>query len=497
MLTDRLPRSGGRGAALALAVIVVCSFLLRLDFGLTQQGIYWPDEIYQTIEPAHDLVYGHGLLPWEFAEGARNWVLPGLIGGVLAAARLVGIDEPAGYLGVLRGVLAAIGAATVASTYLLARVHGASRSASLAGAAAAGFAAPIVFFGHRALSEVVSALPVTLGLALGCWALRAPPPDARRRRALVLGAAALLGFAVVLRLQTGVFAAGMVVALLAGRRWRDAGLLAGGVTAWLLGLGILDQLTWGHPLWSIRQYLEYNVVSDVAAEIWGRQPASYYGERMLDTAPLMTVLLLAGAVAACRRAPALLAVVAAFFLVHVVAAHKELRFILPGLPASCALATIGLDDVARRLDRRFAAAAIAAFAAVAVASALDVPSLTTAQVKGGDDHQARSAWRDSDAVNRLLLTASARRDLCGLRVVSTDLSFTGGYTYLNRAGPLYGPGGPPARSRFYNYVIAATPIVRTSSVIAQRDGLALMRIAPSCLPDPAYVESLGPPPPKD
>ncbi len=497
MLTDRLPRSGGPGAALALAVIVVCSFLLRLDFGLTQQGIYWPDEIFQTIEPAHDLVYGHGLLPWEFAQGARNWVLPGLIGGVLAAARLVGIDDPAGYLGVLRGVLAAVGAATVASTYLLARVHGASRAASLAGVAAAAFAAPIVFFGHRALSEVASALPVTLGLALGLWALRAPPSDARRRRALVLGAAALLGLAVVLRLQTGVFAAGMTIALLASRRWRDAGLLAGGVAAWLLALGVLDQLTWGHPLWSIRQYLEYNVVSDVAAEIWGRQPAWYYAERMLDTAPLMTVLLLAGAVAAWRRAPALLAIIAAFLLVHVVAAHKELRFILPGLPAACALAAIGLDDLARRLDGRLAAGAMAAFAAVAVLSALDVPSLTTAQLKGGSDREPGSAWRDSDAVNRLLLSASARPDLCGLKIESTQLSFTGGYSYLNRPGPLYGPEGPPARSRFYNYVIASAPTVRTPAVVAQRDGLALMRIAPSCLPDPGYVESLGPAPPRD
>ena len=32
---------------------------------------------YQSLEPAHRLVFGYGMLAWEFIEGARNWALPG------------------------------------------------------------------------------------------------------------------------------------------------------------------------------------------------------------------------------------------------------------------------------------------------------------------------------------------------------------------------------------------------------------------------------------
>lgn len=488
---------GGTTARLALAAVVLGGFLLRLHFGLTEHGIHWPDEIFQTLEPAHKLVYGRGLLPWEYTEGARNWVLPGLFAGVIGAARLAGIDEPTGYLAVVRVVLAAVGGATVAATYLLARVHGTSRGASLAGAAAAAFGAPIVFFGHRAFSEVVSALPVTLGLALGLWALRSAPADARRARALVLGAAALLGLAVALRLQNGVFAAGLVVAFLAARRRRDAGLLAGVLGGCLLAVGVLDLLTFGHFLWSVRQYLAYNLIADVAAKVFGRQPASYYGARLFDTAPVMTVLLVGGAVAAARRATPLFLIIAAFLLVHVIAAHKEMRFILSALPAVCALAAIGLDRASARLPRRAAAVPVAVFAAFAVTSAFDVASLTTAQVAGDPPRGAPSAWERSDAVNRLLLVASARGDLCGLKVETTEMYLTGGYTYLHRPGRLYGSTGPPRESRFYDYVIAPAPPAGAPGVIARRDDLALVKIGSGCVPDPGYAESLGPPPPKD
>ena len=38
-----------------------------------------PDEIYQTQEQAHRLVYGYGIVPWEFRDGVRSWILPGLL----------------------------------------------------------------------------------------------------------------------------------------------------------------------------------------------------------------------------------------------------------------------------------------------------------------------------------------------------------------------------------------------------------------------------------
>ncbi len=42
-------------------------------------GIHYPDEVMQSLEQAHRLVFGSGLVPWEFRDGARSWLLPGML----------------------------------------------------------------------------------------------------------------------------------------------------------------------------------------------------------------------------------------------------------------------------------------------------------------------------------------------------------------------------------------------------------------------------------
>src|SRR5262249_20954686 len=52
---------------------------IRLWLSVNDDGIYWPDEIYQSLEPAHRLVFGYGLVAWEFVQGARSWLLAGAL----------------------------------------------------------------------------------------------------------------------------------------------------------------------------------------------------------------------------------------------------------------------------------------------------------------------------------------------------------------------------------------------------------------------------------
>ena len=42
------------------ALLVACA-LLRFIVAVADQGLIWPDEIYQSVEPAHRLVFGIGL----------------------------------------------------------------------------------------------------------------------------------------------------------------------------------------------------------------------------------------------------------------------------------------------------------------------------------------------------------------------------------------------------------------------------------------------------
>jgi len=79
---------------------------------------------------------------------------------------LIGWAQPDQYLRVLRVILSIASIATAWACYRLARVYGASELCAAAGAALFALSAPMIYFGDRALSEVASTLPVTLGFAL-------------------------------------------------------------------------------------------------------------------------------------------------------------------------------------------------------------------------------------------------------------------------------------------------------------------------------------------
>jgi GPI mannosyltransferase 3 len=76
-----------------LAALVVLAIALRLEPILVEPSAVWPDEIFQASEPAHRLVYGSGLVAWEFQLGVRSWLLPGVIAALMELARIAG-DGP-------------------------------------------------------------------------------------------------------------------------------------------------------------------------------------------------------------------------------------------------------------------------------------------------------------------------------------------------------------------------------------------------------------------
>src|SRR5271165_6322878 len=105
-----------RVAPAGLAVLMALAVVLRLVPIVFVPSMVWGDEIFQATEQAHRLVYGTGLVPWEFQLGARSWLLPGVIAALMELARLFG-DGPDYYLPVIAVAFAALGAAPVACAY--------------------------------------------------------------------------------------------------------------------------------------------------------------------------------------------------------------------------------------------------------------------------------------------------------------------------------------------------------------------------------------------
>ena len=424
-------RRGRGGAAGGLVCIVIAAGALRLVPVVFVPSLDWGDEVFQTVEPAHRLVYGYGLVPWEFQLGMRSWLLPGAIAGLMELAGAIG-NGPGIYLPLIATALGLLGCAPVVCVFLWCRRPFGLPGAFVAAGALA-VAPELVYFGARALDEVVAA-----HLAVVAAYLIDPgrPADSPRRLA---GAGALLALACLLRLQLAPAAA--VLALWpAGGAWRArvAAIVAGGLAGLAFGAAF-DWATLGFPLASVWRNLYDNLYLGVSAG-FGVEPWSYYvlGELGVWGAalPLVALLVALGA----RRMPALLAAAVALVAVHSLVPHKEYRFIYPAVVLLMVPAAIGLAELTsgavRWLRQRGARQGVAAAGAMAV-----VWGSWGAVAFAVWSHQPLAGLRRR--VHDELAAMSYVRTLpglCGVGLYGRNAWVRyGGYTYLDRPVPMYWP----------------------------------------------------------
>jgi len=478
-----MPRSLPARVLLGIALLV--GFVLRAYTVFTDDGIYWPDEIYQSFEPAHKAVFGYGVIPWEFIVGARSWALPALIAVVLKLTSLLGGGSPTVYIPVVKLVFVLVSMAAVLGVYRLSQVlSDESPKTELASAAAASLWAlctAALYFAPRATSENASAAAVIWGLALVL------SPGASRR--LIILGASLLGLSVLFRLQSTVFCFGGLAILFARARrgpaqWK---LVLGVLAAWALGLGVLDAITWhdapnarfGGLFHSAVEYVRFNLVEGKGSS-WGTASAEYYPRYLWATMPAITFILAIALVFSSRTALGLGLTVLAYLALHLAVAHKELRFMVPLLPVLCALVGPMLVQLERIPALKLA---LPATVLVAALSAWSAPALTMGDLGAYLERPKSSAWNDFGNVNRLMLKASGLTDVCGMRI-DVHLAWTGGSTYFHHPVPLYMPGTPVGAGHF-NYAIVGQG--SGAEVVAQDNGLELVRIVGApCTPDPSY-----------
>ncbi|MBW3667642.1 MAG: hypothetical protein KY443_00395 [Actinobacteria bacterium] len=468
------------GGALALGLV------LRAWLSVTDDGMYWPDEVHKTWEPAHRVAFGYGFQAWEFVRGASNWVLAGVVGGLLWALAAVGLDDPHRYVIVLRLLFSAAALSSAYAAVRLAGAWGAGQVGSAVAGAVTALAAPLLYFSHRGLTETASLAPVTFGLWL---TLR---PDAGRRRWVVVGAS-LLGLAVLFRVHNALFCVVVLGVLAVRRDWPRVGVVAAVLAGWAALLGVVDWVTWGVPFHSVWEYGRVTFVEGVAAG-FGETPAWYYLRFLFHSiGPAVVVLAVLVAVGA-WRAPGLFVCGALFVGLHSVEGHKEARFVLPALPALFAVAGVGLGAVWRWRRAVGAVVALAVLVPV-VFQAVTIKRLTIRDI--GQDHlffAGSSAYFHSTSTNRLLFAAHRQADLCGLRVASLEREWTGGYTYLHRDVPVYDKFAAPAEYEGrYNYLIGEYT-AGDPGIVAVDGGLALQRVGGACAPPgPGYSDRLGDP----
>ncbi len=417
---------------LPLAAIFLVAFALRLLPTVVFPGLNHPDELFQSLEQAHRLVFGYGEVPWEFMVGARSWLLP----GTLAAFMWLGDqlkDSPAYYLGTVYVALAALAATSTVCAFL----WGQRAFGLWGGIVAAALPAlwpELVYFGGRSLSECVAAPLLVLALYL----IDTPPDETTGPRGFAAGL--LLGISTILRLQLApALAVILIWRTIEGRRMRRSAtavlpLLGGCLLAFGLA-GLLDALTWGRPFQSLWLYFTYNTVYGIASS-FGTEPWSYYLLTLVENwgwaFPALLVLIAIGG----WRLPLPLTVAGIIVVTHSLVPHKEYRFIYPALLLLLLAAGIGLAQLGAVLTIRLRLSRLGGGITTVTFAAL--LSLGCA----GSKNMA-ALWHGGHDVVRAASYVSGLDAVCGIGAYRTY----GGYAYFHRMAPFYWDNTPRELAR--------------------------------------------------
>ncbi len=392
--------------------------------------MFWPDEIFQSVEQAHRLAFGYGMLPWEFVDGARSWIFPGALAIVLKLGSFFA-STAFPLMVMARLSMVAVGLAGLwASMQLGRRLAGDgkwSRDAMLLAGALGAALPPLLVFGAKCMSEMASG-------ALIVWVAYLATFGERRR---LWASGALAALSIYLRYQNGVVAVGLLIWILSARRWREARWFA--EAAALVGLagGFLDLFTWGRPFHSFIRYVQFNLIEGRAAA-WGQAPPIYYLDALWSSIGPGVLVIAAGLLLALRKAWALVALIIVYIAAHSAVPHKELRFLLPVMPLALSLAAAGLAPAMKKIGGWSAPllSALLVWSFVDKASTITFEQMGQPRGLGNEFSYGASPWRAGEGVNRVLMEASTRADLCGLLVDDIHPAVTGGYAYLHRDVPM-------------------------------------------------------------
>ena len=306
-----------------LPLVLAVAFIVRAAVALASDFSIHPDEIMQYLEPAHRAVFGSWLVFWEQVYGARSWLVPGFVAGVLSAFGVLGLGQPQWYIPGVKLVFCALSLALPTAMYFVARVHYCELSARVALIGGA-FWYELVGFAHKPMTEFVASAFLITALAL---ALR---PTAVLRAAPLWPVVALVGLGCALRVQY--VPLGCVVLLIGCAR--GGRLVRGALWAlvWVGIVGLFDAFTTGAgPFHSYRANIQFNLA---IAEFRAHEssPLHYVAWLALASAGLSFCLLTGALVRGGSRHALLLGLIALVVAVHALQPHREYRFIFVVIP---------------------------------------------------------------------------------------------------------------------------------------------------------------------
>ena len=336
-----------------LPLVLALGFIARATVALSTDFVLHPDEIMQYLEPAHLLAFGNGVSYWEYFYGARSWLVPGVVAGVLKLFDLIGLGEPVWYVGGVKLFFCAVSLLVPAGMYFFTRRYFSENAARVALVSGA-FWYELVAFAHKPMTEFVAVALLMVAFAL---CIRGNGErSSGRNEVLVTGLAVLAAAVRVHYAPLALVPLGVIFF-----RTRNKVRLALLAVAVLLVVGMFDAVTWNGALFhSYFTNLRYNLIWGEAVAGSTPPPYQFFSWIMIASGGLS--VLCAAALLDLRRYWFLLASISLVLLPHSLQTHKEYRFVFAVTPLWL---MIGSDIVVRITNRARQAQVTAGVAAVA------------------------------------------------------------------------------------------------------------------------------------
>ena len=423
------PQTPGEPYWRLLPWVLILAFAARAAVALAGDFALHPDEIMQYLEPAHRLVFGSGIIHWEFFYGGRSWLVPGLVAAALALFDLLGLGQPHWYIDAIKLLFCAVSLLIPAGMYFFARRHFSETAARIALVAGA-FWYELVGFAHKPMTEFVATALLCILLAL---CMRTPLDRTRTiwltAFLAVLVAATRPQYAPLALLPLG------VVFLYTRRRMQ---LTLAAITAFL-AIGLFDGITWDAGLFhSYSTNIQVNLVLDPMRT--GESPP-YQFLLWLGLASIgLGALCMLSALFNPKRYGFLLVMVTVILLIHSLSAHKEYRFIFAAIPLWLLIGS----DLTARLTARWprppwpAATIASVFALVSVAGILNaLPEQHRVYHGYSNYHGIINFFRERDPLFEAYRYLAQAPAVEGVLHADQFYHALPGYYYLHQAVPFY------------------------------------------------------------
>lgn len=317
-------------------VVLPYLIILRCINAVTINTFFQADEYWQSLEPAHALVFGYGYLTWEWREGLRSFVHPLLFAVVYKLCELLDLGE----IGVVympkltQGVVCAIG-----EWYLYKFAYSLTKNEIIARGTL--FLSVISAFNWFCLTRTFSnSLELTLITAsLSHW-----PWNSKSINWRGFGISlTLAAWSCFIRPTNGLIWLILAIQFLWKLSWTDRlqsvlfalviGMVVGAINT------VIDYLYYGELVFPMWNFIKFNALASLS-RFYGVAPWHFH---ILQSVPLMLMLYLPFFVYGLIKAPytglkwIILLVLAAFSAID----HKEFRFILPLQPFMLILTAFG------------------------------------------------------------------------------------------------------------------------------------------------------------